>query len=165
MVELNKLIKATQINRACIPQRTNWVFPPVERLTKIRVLLFSHILLGSLWFSLIENVEHYACFCPRPPFLFIYLFQLLTVRNQGWWRWRALTLSGALFGPEAQAGDVLISSMFLLLFFLLVLLLLLLLQTALLLCKFLLLLHDLQLLLKLGEHKRLTSAWKTCAEC
>lgn len=75
---------------------------------------------------------------------------LVTVRNQ--LRWRALTLSGALLGPEAQAGDVLLPSMLLLLFFLLVLLLLLL-QATLLLGKFLLLLHGLQLLLKLGNKR------------
>lgn len=67
-----------------------------------------------------------------------------------WWRWWALTLSRALLAPEDEAGDVLLSPMPLLLLLLLILLLLLLLlQTTLFLCQFLLLLHGLELLLKL----------------
>lgn len=71
--------------------------------------------------------------------------------NQFWkarWRWWALTLSRALLAPEDEAGDVLLSPMPLLLLLLLILLLLLL-QTTLFLCQFLLLLHGLELLLKL----------------
>lgn len=56
------------------------------------------------------------------------------------------TLSGALFGSQAQAGDVLLSAMALLLLLLLVLLLL---QTAFILSQLLLLLHGLELLLQL----------------
>lgn len=67
-----------------------------------------------------------------------------------WWRRWALTLSRALLAPEDEAGDVLLSPMPLLLLLLLILLLLLLLlQTTLFLCQFLLLLHGLELLLKL----------------
>lgn len=69
-------------------------------------------------------------------------------KAQCWWRWWALTLSRALLAPEDEAGDVLLSPMSLLLLLLLILLLLLL-QTTLFLCQFLLLLHNLELLLKL----------------
>lgn len=70
------------------------------------------------------------------------------------------TLSGALFGSQAQAGDVLLSAMALLLLLLLVLLLL---QTAFILSQLLLLLHGLELLLQLfNKQKRISVRREQC---